>query len=615
VVEEISSQWLVIRPQPDSALIYVNDLFVKSGEYQAKVKPGIYDYRVEAPMYHSDAGKVEVYDAKKELNVVLNPAFGYIDLSCSPEIGATVIIDGKKQSYVTPFVSEPMVSGEHTLQVVKDMFQPLVKRITVMDGQTTPVIFTLTPNFAEVTITAPADAMLYVNNQQKGIGTWKGRLNIGFYSLEARMDKYRPAKQDIELAAGETRVFDLQPTPLYGSLDVMTTPSGATITINQKDSGTTPNTVNKLLIGDYSVQLSKTGYAPINKTVIVTEGKSTELIETLTNNKPATLTERKSAVPNATLSNIKPVTVTKPTESNQALTNVKAETVSERKSAEPIKTIAIAKVVTINSSPLGATLLIDGKPVGRTPYSGSLSFGSHLLKIEKDGKMSEETVVIAQSGGESNFILSIAFSATDMDGNVYEAVKIGTQVWMVENLKTTKYNDGTDIPKIADNSDWSKLTTPGYCFYNNFAASKKSYGTLYNWYTVNTGKLAPRGWHVPTDAEWNTLENYLIANGYNYDGTTTEDRIAKSLASITSWSTSATTGAIGCDMTENNSTGFEGLPAGYRNANGTFNGIGGNGNWWSTTEDNTINAWHRNLYFGSRSLGRNNFSKQFGFSV
>ena len=101
-------------------------------------------------------------------------------------------------------------------------------------------------------------------------------------------------------------------------------------------------------------------------------------------------------------------------------------------------------------------------------------------------------------------------TVTDIDGNVYHTVKIGTQVWMVENLKTTKYNDGTPIPLVTANSSWAILTTPGYCFYNNDAnVNKATYGAMYNWYIVNTGKLCPAGWHVPIDAEWTTLTNYL----------------------------------------------------------------------------------------------------------
>ena len=205
---------------------------------------------------------------------------------------------------------------------------------------------------------------------------------------------------------------------------------------------------------------------------------------------------------------------------------------------------------------------------------------------------------------------------TDIDGNVYHTVKIGTQTWMVENLKTTKYNDGTSITFVSDSSDWAALATSGYCFYNNVAANKSTYGALYNWYTVNSGKLAPTGWHIPTDAEWSTLENYLIANGYNYDGTTTENRIAKSLAASAGWITSTNIGAIGNDLTQNNSTGFVGLTAGIRSNNGVFMSISKFGVWWSTSETEWSQyALYRLLSYKNCNLGRYVDFKQYGFSV
>ncbi len=157
----------------------------------------------------------------------------------------------------------------------------------------------------------------------------------------------------------------------------------------------------------------------------------------------------------------------------------------------------------------------------------------------------------------------------DIDGNGYHIVKIGNQVWTVENLRTTRYNDGTAIPYVTDNSAWANLSTPGYCYYgNDSAANAVKYGALYNWHAVNTGKLAPEGWHVPTDAEWDTLQNYLIANGYNWDGTTTGNKIAKSMAAKTDWNSSSTAGAPGNDVQSNNSSGFSALPGGYRYNNG-----------------------------------------------
>jgi uncharacterized protein (TIGR02145 family)/uncharacterized repeat protein (TIGR02543 family) len=205
----------------------------------------------------------------------------------------------------------------------------------------------------------------------------------------------------------------------------------------------------------------------------------------------------------------------------------------------------------------------------------------------------------------------------DADGNIYTEVKIGTQTWIVENLRTTKYNDGTSISKVIDVTEWSNLTTSGYCYYNNTANadSIKKFGALYNWYAVNTGKLAPAGWHVPTDAEWDTLQNYLIANGYNYDGTTIDNKIAKSLAAKTDWTTTTTTGTIGNDLTTNNSSGFSALPGGYRNNSGSFIDQSRYGHWWSATESGASGAYDRYLFCGYVTLYGIDYLKSCGFSV
>ena len=206
-----------------------------------------------------------------------------------------------------------------------------------------------------------------------------------------------------------------------------------------------------------------------------------------------------------------------------------------------------------------------------------------------------------------------------LDGNVYQTVKIGNQVWTVENLRVTKYNDGSIIPFDTSTATWNNATTPKYCFYNNTTNtdSIKKYGVLYNWYVVNPAnpkKIAPTGWHVPTDAEWDTLQNYLIAKGYNWDGTTTGNKIAKSLAAKTDWQTHATTGKIGCDLTKNNRSGFSALPGGIR-YNGTFTFQGGHGDWWSATAADASGAWNRYLHSELDYLGRSSFSKGSGFSV
>lgn len=255
------------------------------------------------------------------------------------------------------------------------------------------------------------------------------------------------------------------------------------------------------------------------------------------------------------------------------------------------------------------------KAKSSTPGITAMSYtaGDQLLYKGVSGNYSTIVTDMPTVSKTTNFNFA---ACIDADGNNYTVVTIGTQTWMAENLKTIQYNDGTAIPYVTDNTAWWNLTTPGYCWNNNDAATNKNtYGALYNWYTVNTGKLAPTGWHLPTDAEWTTLESYLIANGYNFDDSTFGNYYAKSLAAITNWITDTGKGTIGNDLTKNNRTGFSALPGGGRGNNGMFGDVGGNGFWWSSTEFSTYYARYRGLIYNYSSLYRDYGNKQYGFSV
>lgn len=204
-----------------------------------------------------------------------------------------------------------------------------------------------------------------------------------------------------------------------------------------------------------------------------------------------------------------------------------------------------------------------------------------------------EFAAVVDSGGCSG-----PSTVTDIDGNVYNVVKIGNQCWMKENLKTTRYKDGTAIPTGLSNTAWQNTTSGAYAIYNNNAANNTTYGKLYNWYAVNTGKLAPAGWHVPTDAEWTTLINFL-------GGETVAGNKMKATILWAPFSGIANT----------NSSGFTGLPAGVRSNNGTFNFIGTTGLFWSSSENGTSNAWYRYLNSNNSNASSYANGKQYGFSV
>jgi uncharacterized protein (TIGR02145 family) len=191
-------------------------------------------------------------------------------------------------------------------------------------------------------------------------------------------------------------------------------------------------------------------------------------------------------------------------------------------------------------------------------------------------------------------------TVTDIDGNVYQTVTIGSQVWMAENLKTTKYRNGSAIPNVTDDTAWSNLTTGAYCDYENTLSNSTTYGKLYNWYAVTDSRnIAPTGWHLPTDDEWTTLTTYL--GGESVAGGKLKE------IGTTQWA-SPNTGAT-------NESGFTALPGGYRSGNGTFLSIGGAGYWWSSTEYNTGYAWVRGMHYDDSYLLRSNGNKTCAFSI
>lgn len=188
----------------------------------------------------------------------------------------------------------------------------------------------------------------------------------------------------------------------------------------------------------------------------------------------------------------------------------------------------------------------------------------------------------------------------DADGNVYNTLYLKDKIWMVENLKTTRYNDGTAIPLVTDNTAWAALSSSGYCYYNNDEITSKSiYGGLYNWNAVNTGKLCPIDWHVPADAEWTELVNFMA--GDTYAGGRLKETGTEHWLSPNAEAT--------------NDKGFTALPGGSRDTNGTFNNIGLDGIWWSSTEYNAGNALYRNMNYNTGSILRNYNNKSTGFSV
>lgn len=187
----------------------------------------------------------------------------------------------------------------------------------------------------------------------------------------------------------------------------------------------------------------------------------------------------------------------------------------------------------------------------------------------------------------------------DIDGNIYNTVKIGDQEWMAENLKTTAYNDGTSIPEVTDPEEWRHLQTAAFSWYDNDIRNKHTYGALYNFYTIETGKLCPEGWHVPSNEEWRELIDYLAVIGYKGEE-------GGALKSEYGWYDNGN----GTD-----DFGFAAFPGGSRDYSGIFYFFGYYGHWWSATENNPLYAWYWYIYYYHDNVYRNYLIKSNGFSV
>ena len=196
----------------------------------------------------------------------------------------------------------------------------------------------------------------------------------------------------------------------------------------------------------------------------------------------------------------------------------------------------------------------------------------------------------------------------DIDGNVYQTVVIGTQVWMEENLKTTKYRNGDSIPNVIDPSNWESLTTGAYCWYNNDASYKSIYGALYNGFVLNDSRnIAPVGWHLPSDDEWKTLEKFLGMNSWDLDNEIWRysGDVGMKIKSISGWANNSN---------GDNSSGFNALPGSFRQSYGGFDTIGYYEQFWSSTIVGS-DAWIRYVTSGLNAICRPLVNLKYGYSI
>ncbi len=354
VIEDYPTEWIVITSKPSGASIFIDNQSKGLTPFQQELLEGTYEFRLEYPMYHNSAGKIEVSreKGKQQLHFDLDPNFGKISVRSNPEVAASVFLDGRPSETTTPCVLEKVSSENHTISLSHYWYEPISRQVQVKDDQTVEVIIDVQPNFGNVKVYAEDEAQIYVDNELKTRGSWEGRLQSGIHTFEARKQNFYSDQTKVNIEAGKEKVISLHVNPKYGKLKIISEPFDATIKINGEVIGTTPMTTENMLIGEYSLTLEKANYAKVTKTVRVLERETVQFNETLTLGKP----------------------------------------------------------VRISTDATGAKLIVDGIDYGSTPATVSLTQGSHTIKLSHGNISKTEYVVVRESTTNLSFKLYDCYS-------------------------------------------------------------------------------------------------------------------------------------------------------------------------------------------------------------
>ena len=499
---------LIVKADQENATVYIDDEPLGTKEASKLLMQGsTHTWMIKCNMYHTETGSVTL-DERTVIDKKLRPNFGYLNVSTTPEQGAKVFVD---EEYVglSPVKTDKLKSGSHSVRVMKDMYKMTEKTFTVNDGQITNATLNMSANFVNVTINTDSQSDIYVDEEYKGKGQWTGRLSDGSHIFEARKANHLASKKSLDLVLGETKTISIDaPKPINGEIEINSSPMGATIYIDGKNYGETPNYISDILIGEHELKLVKQGCAEVKKTIIIREG------ETLTVN-------------------------------------------------EKLQT---GKEISISTDQSGDSIYVDGSYVGISPITSNLPYGSHEIKAERNGKTVSKNINVAQNGGDNS--VKLAFK---QEINGHEYVDLGLSV------KWATCNVGASTPEEYGNYyAWGETTTKTEYSGSNSKTNGKSISDIrgssqYDAARANWGSA----WRLPTKAELEELEKNCT------------------------WQWTAQKGVKGYKVTSKKNGNSIFLPAaGYRNGSSHFN-AGENGNYWSSSPYGSGTIYSYSLYFNS----------------
>ena len=332
--ETAQKQYLVFDITPRDAVLEVNHETWELDEFghaEKNVSFGTYSYKVSAKNYHETGGYIDVNDPdkKQELRISLKPAFGWFEIPAESGLsGAVVYLDNERVGTV-PFKSQAISSGSHTLKLTMNLYKTYEQTITITDSLTSTILPEMEANFAETEFRVTGNAEIYIDGEFNGRGSWKGPLETNDYTVECKLAGHLSTSQVVHISPASPKVIELTaPSPIYGSLEITSTPSSADVYIDGNHMGQTPLFVNgNIIIGKHEISISKQNYKTITETVEVKENKT--------------------------------------------------ETVSARLSS--------IGYFTVDSKPSLAELYIDGKYVGITPYKQEMPSGEYAITLKHRG--------------------------------------------------------------------------------------------------------------------------------------------------------------------------------------------------------------------------------------
>ena len=347
IVEEAKVQtgWLVFNSNPQGAEIYLveengDEKHIGTTPLQKKMPYAQYTYRAKMFNYHDVMGLAVVDKARVNIDIAPKPAFGSVSVNSNPS-GARVILNGKDTGRITPCVLDEVAPGSNDIKLQLAEYAPGFDKVDVQEGQMSIINITLEARFAHVTINSLQGASIKINGNPISTSNFNGNLSEGIYDIEVSMAGYETVSKQIEVKVNEHQILDIMPKPIYGMLDISSTPMDANITINGKSYGVTPITIDELLIGDYDVVISKVGFAAETKNVTITKGATASI-------------------------------------------NVKLQR---------------GKDVQINTDKQGDEIYVDGNKVGVSPCKVEMAYGTHEVKAVREGKIVIKTINVEQGSG------------------------------------------------------------------------------------------------------------------------------------------------------------------------------------------------------------------------